>query len=149
MAARLMAIVIEGDGGRVYLPPTQEMEEAARNAQQKWKPDLPMPNNPRWFSPPLYGLKTFGDLFTQRQLLAMTTFSDLAREARGLVECDALTTDLSEDRNSLAAGGAGATAYADAVALYLAFAVDKGANYWSSVCAWHNGAQKMISTFGR
>src|SRR5690606_287786 len=49
----------------------------------------------------------------------------------------------------LADGGTGAQAYADAVATYLAFAVDKGADYWSSICSWHSSGEKMRNTFGR
>jgi putative DNA methylase len=86
MGARLMAIVAEGDRGRVYLAPTPEMEAIALTAQPEWKPEVAMPENPRWFSPPLYGLKTYGDLFTPRQLVALTTFSDLVQEARERVK---------------------------------------------------------------
>ncbi|MDW8215913.1 MAG: hypothetical protein RMJ55_20370, partial [Roseiflexaceae bacterium] len=81
MGARLMAIVAEGERGRVYLPPTPEHEAIARSAQPEWKPDVPMPENPRWFSPPLYGLMAYGDLFTPRQLVALNTFADLVGEA--------------------------------------------------------------------
>jgi len=90
MGARLMAIVAEGERGRVYLSPTPEMEAIALMAQPVWKPEVAMPENPRWFSPPLYGLKTYGDLFTPRQLVALTTFSDLVQEAREKVKADAL-----------------------------------------------------------
>jgi putative DNA methylase len=82
MGARLMAIVAEGDRGRVYLAPTSEMEAIARTARPTWKPEVAMPENPRWFSPPLYGLKTYGDTFTSRQLVSLSTFSDLVQEAR-------------------------------------------------------------------
>ena len=66
MGARLMAIVAEGTRGRVYLAPTPEHEAAALTAKPEWKPELPMPENPRWFSPPAYGLTKYGDLFTPR-----------------------------------------------------------------------------------
>ncbi|MER2604175.1 MAG: DUF559 domain-containing protein, partial [Candidatus Competibacter phosphatis] len=92
MGACLMAIVAEGDRGRVYLAPTKEMEAIALTAQPEWKPDVAMPENPRWFSPPLYGLKTYGDLFTPRQLVALTTFSDLVQEARERVKRDYLVS---------------------------------------------------------
>ena len=78
-----------------------------------------MPENPRWFSPPLYGLKTYGDLFTPRQLVALTTFSDLVQEARERVKRDAIIAGLPDDGKPLANGGTGATAYADAVGVYL------------------------------
>jgi putative DNA methylase len=149
MGARLMAVVAEGDGGRVYLSPSGDMEETARNAQPAWKPDLAMPDNPRWFSPPLYGLRTFGDLFTSRQLVALTTFSDLVQEARARVMSDGVAASLAGDRISLDDGGTGATAYADAVAAYLALGVDRLADRSSTICGWDSGFTKIRNTFGR
>src|SRR5262249_30698683 len=87
--ARLMAIVAEGDRGRVYLAPTPEHEEGALKAKPEWRPDVALPVNPRDFKTPNYGLMTFGDLFTPRQLVALTTFSDLVQEARERVKRDA------------------------------------------------------------
>jgi len=149
MGERMMAIVAEGDNGRVYLPPTDKMETVARQARPEWRPDIPMPENPRWFSPPLYGLRSFGDVFTPRQLVALTTFSDLVHEARERVSRDALAADMRDDGEPLASGGRGASAYADSVAVQLSFAVDKGANYWSTICAWHTSREIIVSTFGR
>ena len=150
MGARLMAIVAEGERGRVYLAPTPEMEAIALTAQPEWKPEVAMPENPRWFSPPLYGLKTFGDLFTPRQLVALTTFSDLVQEARERVKRDAIAAGLPDDGKALDKGGAGATAYADAVGVYLAFAVSKIAD--TSQCALLSGdpsREQCRDTFGR
>ena len=81
MGSRLMAIVAEGDRKRVYLSPTPKHEAAAHEAKPVWVPETLMPNDRRWFSPPIYGFPTFGDLFTRRQLVALTTFSDLVGEA--------------------------------------------------------------------
>jgi putative DNA methylase len=81
MGARLMAIVAEGERGRVYLAPTPEHEAAARQAKPEWKPETPLAPDPRALWTPPYGLKTYGDLFTPRQLVALTTFSDLVGEA--------------------------------------------------------------------
>ncbi|MDS4055371.1 hypothetical protein, partial [Accumulibacter sp.] len=149
MGAKLMAIVAEGERGRVYLAPTAEHEAAAAKAKPEWTPDNALPVNPRDFKTPNYGLTTYGDLFTPRQLVALTTFSDLVAEARERVKRDALAAGLPNDGKGLAEGGAGATAYAEAVGVYLAFAVDKGANYWSSLCAWHQTRDGIVSTFGR
>ena len=99
MGARLMAIVAEGPNGRVYLPPTPEHEAAAKKAKPTWKPEVAMPENPRWFSPPLYGLTTYGDLFTPRQLEALVTFSDLVGEAMERVKHDYLGARASRPRN--------------------------------------------------
>jgi putative DNA methylase len=149
MGARLMAIVAEGEHGRIYLSPTQEMEVIASTAQPTWKPDVAMPENPRWFSPPLYGLKTYGDLFTPRQLVALTTFSDLVQEARERVKCDALAAGMPDVGKGIAEGGAGATAYADATGVYLALGVDRLSDRSSTICGWDNGYTKIRNTFSR
>jgi len=149
MGVRMMAVVSEGDRGRVYLPPTQGMEEAAFQAKPNWKPDVFMPENPRWFSPPLYGLKTYGDLFTPRQLVALTTFADLVQEAREQVKRDALAAGLADDGQHLRDGGTGAQAYAEAVAVYLAFLVNQVANHSSSMCGWNSANAQMRSVFAR
>jgi putative DNA methylase len=146
MAARLMAIVAEGDRGRIYLAPTPEHEAAAQKAKPEWKPDLAMPDNPRWFSPPLYGLKTYGDLFTARQLVALTTFSDLVGEAMRHVRRDAIAAGLPDDPAPLGADGTGAAAYAEAVGVYLAMAVSRMADYGSSIATWRPKDNAMRST---
>ena len=149
MGAKLMAIVAEGKKGRVYLSPTEEMEEIAQSAQSEWQPETTLPDNPRWFSPPLYGMQTYGSLFTPRQLLALTTFSDLIDAARTKIAADyrAAHPASADDDTPLAAGGNGAQAYADAVAVYLALGVGRSANYWSSLTPW--GGDFIVQTFGR
>jgi putative DNA methylase len=149
MGSRMMAIVVEGARGRVYLSPTKEMEAIALKAEPSWKPGTELPDNPRDFKTPNYGLTTFGDLFTPRQLVALNTFSDLVGEARGRVEKEALATGFRDDGLGLADGGTGARAYAEAVSVYLGFVIDKCADYWSSICTWHNSGEKMRNTFGR
>ena len=90
MGARIMAIVAEGDRGRVYLAPTSEHEAAARKAKPEWKPETPLAPDPRALWTPPYGLTTYGDLFTPRQLVALTTFSDLVGDAMERVKRDYL-----------------------------------------------------------
>jgi len=149
MGARLMAIVAEGDRERVYLPPTAEMEETARRAKPEWKPNMDLPVNPRDFKTPNYGISTFADLFTDRQLVALTTFSDLVQEALERVEQDALAAGMATDRRRLDAGGLGAGPYAEAMAVFMAIAVDKAADYWSTICTWHSSKELIRNTFGR
>ena len=149
MGARLMAIVAEGERGRVYLAPTPEHEAAALKAKPEWKPDVALPVNPRDFKTPNYGLMTFADLFTPRQLVALTTFSDLVGEAMQLVKRDALAATLPDDPALLRDGGISATAYAEAVGVYMAFSVDKASDYWSTVCTWHSSKELIRNTFGR
>ncbi len=118
-------------------------------AQPKWKPDLEMPANPRWFSPPLYGLKTYGDLFTPRQLVALTTYADLIPEARERVKQDAREAGLCDDGKTLSGNGTGATAYADMVSIYLAFCLDKMTDTNTCLCSWQLNPPRLRATFGR
>ena len=148
MSKRLMAIVAEGYRGRVYLAPISEHEAISQSAEPNWRPEIDLIGKCR-DQLPLYGMKTFADLFTDRQLVALTTFTDLVAEARELICADAVAAGMPDDGAPLRDGGTGAVAYAEAVGVYLAFAVDKGANYWSTICAWHTSAEKLVSTFSR
>ncbi len=150
MAERLMVIIAEGIRGRIYLPPTSIMEAVAHEAKPTWKPDAP--SRGTWASNAQgrrYGFRTFGDYFTPRQLVALTLFSDLVQEARQRVKRDALAACLSNDGKSLADSGTGAAAYADAVGVYLGIAVDKAADYNSTICRWISGGETLRNTFGR
>lgn len=136
MGAQLMAIVAEGQGGRVYLSPQQEHVEIANSAQPTWKPDADLPHNPRDFKTPNYGMKKISDLFTPRQLVALTTFSDLVGKAREKATQDAVAAGRSDDDVPLNDGGTGARAYGEAIAVYLGFGVSKLADYNSSNVTW-------------
>ncbi len=149
MGARLMAIVAEGDRGRVYLAPTPEMEAVALTAQPTWKPEGDIPKRMTGGNCTPYGLSTWGDLFTPRQLVALTTFSDLVQEARERIKRDAIAAGLPDDDKPLAKAGAGATAYADAVGVYLAFAISKLADRGSSICTWFTERDSTRNTFAR
>ena len=113
-----MAIVVDSGRGRIYLSPTEELATVAAAVSPDWSPDSEMPRNPFSVRPPLYGLKTYSDLFTPRQLVALTTFSDLVGEARERIRRDAVAAGLPDDPKPLRDGGNGATAYAEAVAVY-------------------------------
>ena len=147
MGKRLMSIVVEIGRGRTYLSPQNVIEGAHEPAVQG--PDLAMPENPRWFSPPLYGLKTYGELFTTRQLLTLTTLSDLIQELHEEIKGDGSKSELPNDQRSIEEGGKGAVAYADAVSVFLAFAVCKLANIGSSLTSWMNDRGALRETFSR
>ena len=149
MGARLMAIVAEGARGRVYLLPTAEHEAAARQAKPTWRPDTPLPKDLRAFWTVPYGLTTFGDLFTDRQLVALATFSDLVAEAMARIRTDALAAGLADDSTPLREGGTGATAYAEAVGVYLGLCVSKLANRSASLCFWDQKGEKVQQVFAR
>jgi putative DNA methylase len=136
MGARLMAIIAEGERGRVYLAPTAEHEAVARQAKPEWKPEGDVPARLTGGTCVPYGLTTWGDLFTPRQLVALTTFSNLVGEAREHIERDAIVAGLPNDHRLLRDGGTGATAYAEAVVVYLALSSDRLADRNSSLCGW-------------
>ncbi|MBM4043020.1 MAG: DUF1156 domain-containing protein, partial [Planctomycetes bacterium] len=98
---------------------------------------------------PPYGLTTYGDLFTPRQLVALTTFSDLVGEAMERVRRDALPASLPDDPTPLREGGIAALAYAEAVSVYLAFAVSKMTNIGSSIASWMSDRGAFRETFAR
>jgi putative DNA methylase len=118
------------------------------SAQPTWEPETALPDNPRDFKTPNYGLTTFGDLFTDRQLVALNTFSDLVHEARTQIEQDALTAGMDPDQTPLRDGGREAKAYAEAVSVYLAFAIDRLADAGSSIATW-SSSEFIRFTFAR
>ncbi len=150
MKERLMAIVVAGNRGRVYLPPLWGAEVIARNIKPSWKPDAP--SRGTWASNAQgrrYGFETFGDYFTPRQLVALTTFSDLVGEALKRARADALAAGLPDNGRPLRDGGAGAMAYAQAVAVYLALSASRAADAWSTIVSWRNGVEATRGTFAR
>ena len=151
MGARLMAIVAEGDRGRVYLAPNPEHEAAARKAKPHDPPETDLPAKALGFRVQEYGMIKWRDIFTPRQLVALTTFSDLVTEARARVERDAIVAGLPDDSTPLRDGGTGATAYAEAVGVYLAFALDKVADRGSTLGRWDPTPTQsgIINTFSR
>jgi putative DNA methylase len=149
LGARLMAIVAEGTRGRVYLAPSEEHERIAAQAVPGWRPETPLPDDPRNFWTLNYGLSKFGDLFTPRQLVALTTFSDLVQGAIARCRQDAGAAGMVDDGLGLDGGGGGALAYAEAVGVYLGLAVDKTTDYNSSLVAWSPTRDQAKTTFGR
>jgi putative DNA methylase len=94
-------------------------------------------------------MKLFSDFFTPRQLVVLATFGDWLEQLRQQVEADALAAGWADDTTPLAAGGTGAKAYAEAITVYLALAIDRCADYNSSICSWNVSGEKMSHTFTR
>ena len=149
MGQRLMAIVAEGKRSRVYLPPIESQESIVAKAVPSWKPDLKIPDQALGFRVQLYGMATFGDIFTNRQLVAMTTLSDLISEARDRILTDAIHAGLANDEVALEAGGQQARAYAEAISVYLAFAVSRVADYGCTVATWRTKDNAMRSMYSK
>ena len=143
IGSAMTAVVCEGGRKREYKAP---MDEDRLEVQFDRVNQLNMgvlADNPRYMSPPLYGMDTFDKLFTARQLTALTTFSDLVSEAREQVLRDALASGMSKGER-LEAGGVGAAAYADAVATYLGLVISRITDYSSSINSWASSPQMEI-----
>ncbi|MDP8927881.1 MAG: hypothetical protein M3O70_04675, partial [Actinomycetota bacterium] len=149
MGSQLTAIVAEGTRRRVYLPADEVHEKVAESPEPRWAPDGEMPTNPRWFSPPGFGMTTWASLFTPRQLTALTTFSDLTAEARNQAYADARGAGLPDDSIPLRDHGTGAKAYAEAISLYLALMVDRLAMTGTHLVRWNPVGEKAQHMFGR
>ena len=151
MGTRLMAIAAEGRRGRVYLPAGFEAEQLANAAEPAWKPCLEINYHPRDIKTQIYGLTTYGDLFTPRQLVALTTLAELVGEVREQVRLDALATGREDDEMPLFEGGLGACAYADSVATGMSFAISRSADRGSTICSWDSSPkmEALRNTFGR
>lgn len=149
LGMQLTAIVAEGARERIYLKADQIHEETATSAEPRWAPEGDMPTNPRWFSPPGFGMTSWASLFTSRQLTALTTFSDLIAEAREQAHSDALAAGLSDDPTPLRRQGTGARAYAEAIALYLSFAVSKASSRNCQLAIWETGMDRLAGGLNR
>ena len=150
MGARMMAIVAEGDRERVYISPIDNHEAIPKLAEPSWKPELMVPTPCHDVDRlPMYGMPTWGDAFTPRQLVALTTFSDLVGEARERVRQDATDAGIGDDSTPLRDGGDGAMAYAAAVGVYLAFAIDRTANTLCTLALWSPSRDQTVTAFAR
>ena len=149
LGTRLMAIVAEGDRKRLYLPPQPQHEASAEAATPSWRPETEIAKRMTGGNCTPYGLTSFGDIFTPRQLVALTTFSDLVQEARERVERDAAAAGLKDDEVGLEAGGTGARGYAEALSVYLGFGPSKSADKSSSLVRWMTSRDSIFNTFSR
>jgi putative DNA methylase len=151
MSQKLMAVVAEGRRSREYLVPTDEHVAVAEEAEPHNVPETDLPKQALSFRMQVYGMTRHRDLFTPRQLVALITFSDLVGEARERVYKDAVTAGLPNDGVPVNNDGKGAQAYADAVATYLAFTVDRAVDRGSTICTWDSSPkmEALRNTFAR
>ncbi|RWE54182.1 DUF1156 domain-containing protein [Mesorhizobium sp.] len=148
MSQQLIALVVEGKSGRVYIDPVTSQEVSALNAQPLWRPESEFFQKALGFRVGNYGMSTWSDLFTSRQTLALDTFSTLIDDVRAQVEADATAAGLPKG-SPLRDGGADARAYGEALSVYLAFAVDKLADRNSQLTSWVTEREHARNTFGR
>jgi putative DNA methylase len=148
LGSSLMAIVAEGDRRRVYLPAEEVHQRAADVERPASAPEASIPPQAPSFRVQAYGMNRWADLFTSRQLVALTTFSDLVEEARDAVFRDALAAGAPQG-DRLESGGSDAEAYADAVATFLGLAVSRYADMSNSICSWNQTNENIRALFAR
>ena len=136
---QLMAVVEQGAGGRAFRAPTSRDESIAHVTVPHDMPLAPLPRQALGFRVQNYGYERWSDLFTPRQITALSTFCDLVADARDLARQHASDAELAIEPG----------AYADAIATYLAFSVGRSADRWSSLAVWQNGGGSARGTFAR
>lgn len=137
LCSRLMAIAIEGPQGRAYLSPSA-VQNNESNGDMSWYPQGSLPEDGRAFTPYLYGLDDWKDLFTARQLKCLTTLVDLIPMVKEKVLADQHVDSSAE-----------ALAYAEAIATYLSLAISRFANCSSTICNWNPQKEAVRFTFSR
>jgi putative DNA methylase len=148
LSEAIIATLVEVNGQRFFVHPIEGHQDLARSAVPKWMPTIKLPNHSQYVGVLGYGFKTFGDLFSKRQLVGLNTFSELVEETKVRIIADCDSTLSGADLVSLQAGGKGATSYAEAICLYLSFSVDRLADYGSTLATWAHGGF-IRSTFSR
>jgi putative DNA methylase len=148
MGAHLIGVVADTPTGRLYVSPSEEHVLQAQVAKPQDTPDALLPSAALGFRVQAYGFKKWADLFTNRQLVALTTLSDLVAEARAKVLHDAMAAGMERGAR-LEEGGTGAEAYADALAQYLALTVDRIVMSCNAFCRWNSTGEKVQHIFGR
>ena len=149
IGARLMAIVAEGQRGRIYLAPTPDHEALAHQAKPEWEPDVEFFQHALGFRVGNYGMKKWSDLFTARQLVVLTTLADLVNEVSERVRRDESASNFREDDYFDSESEMIGLVYSDAVCLYLGLAVSKLSDYNGSLVQWSVSRDQAVHVFGR
>ena len=149
LGIQIMAVAVNSKNGRDFFAPTEEQIRATNCPHLDDLPPGSLPDNTRWFSTPGFGLTDYKDLYTDRQLLLMTTLCDLINETRSKIQMDAVAAGMRDDKIPLVEGGKGAFAYSQAVSVYLALVVGKLANFQSTICTLDNRKGNIRAAFTR
>jgi putative DNA methylase len=148
MSSIPIALVAEGKQGRIYLPADNEQMKKVMEQSIQYlsnpivQEQIPLEPARGTFASNaqgrVYGFRAFSHYFTPRQLITLITFISLLQDVREKVMSHASFSNLASGQ-----------AYADAIATYLALAMDKCIDYWSSVCSWNVGRDTIRNTFAR
>jgi len=144
-----MAVVAEGDKGRAYAEATEEQERLGLSAKPNWRPEYQMSTHPQYMSVTNYGPSVVGDLFMDRQTLALNTFAEKLVDMHQIIESDALAAGLENNQISLKDDGKGAKAYADAICVYLGLCISRLANRQSTNTLWDTTRESVQQVFAR
>lgn len=146
--ANLMCIVTESKkGGKQYLNPTEAQIKASKTERPEI-PDIKIEGSTGNLNVINYGFNSFSQLFTDRQLNTLVTFSKCLEQIQSLIVEDANKLGKNYD-TGVSENGKGALAYSQVICTYLAFVIDKMADYNSSICSWHSSRELIRNTFGR
>lgn len=148
IGSQLMAVIAEGDRGRLYLSATEEDIQCADVTEPSNKPQELLPEKALSFRVQAYGFRLWADLYTPRQLTALTTLSQTVAQVRERVLADARAAGMP-DGERLENGGVGAQAYADAISVYLALAVSRLSDRCSSISGWDSSRSTIRNVFAR
>lgn len=124
----MTAVVTESKNGKLFLSPIDAYIQTARQAKSNWRPRQAIIKNPK-VSGLIYGMTHWHELFTERQLTALTVFSDLLPEIHAQIIQD----------------GAGAE-YADTVCTYIAFAIGRMTETNCSFAWWQDPRVRTVFT---
>ena len=149
MSSLMIAVIAEGDRQRLYLSADNKQQTCAKVLRPKEYPNGSIAYWPGHFNTYVYGLTEFNHLFTNRQLTALNTFSDLINEAQKKATKDAIVYGMVNDNISIDNDGIGAYAYGQIIGVYLSFAVDRLADLHSSICTWLSTIGAVCHTFSR
>lgn len=146
MSQRLMAVVVETSNGKAFVA-AGEIDEPDFSTIAPTAPEADILHWAGCTNVVVYGMKTFRSLFNLRQQLALSTFAGLVVEARDVIRADAIKAGMADDGLGLEQGGAGATAYAEAISVYLTCAVGRAADYWNTLTSWESGGEFVAHAF--
>ena len=149
MGRHLIAVVVESERGRAYVPATDNDVAAADCGEATWRPEGQNPERLTGGTVFVYGMDEWWKLFTPRQLIALTTFSDLLVEVAERVKADSSVSELPADSARLRNSGRGADAYADAVVTYLALGVSRLSDMCNAACRWESSRTQVRNLFSR
>jgi putative DNA methylase len=143
------AVVVAGGRSRIYLPAefAPVPSDIPKVSHDGLESELSA--NPRDVWCRNFGLFTPADLFTPRQFVTLTTFSDLVDEVRDRMLADLHMADISRHGERVLDDVTDAKAYTIAIMTYLGLGISKLADYNSSLVVWSPGRDQAKSTFAR